>query len=311
MVLRNSNDSMHDRAKVRGVSRGRANKKRRPSGSSIARASKNLAGTIAKVAGFTGLSIGVVLGGAAAWDWATTSPSFALEAIDVDGNARATRDSIVHLSGLVEGQNLLSLDAKAIERMIEAHPWVKNANVTRTFPRSLSIEIEEHEPVALVALGHLYYADATGAIVKRYAPGENEHLPIVTGLSREEIETDDGDAKAKLVSAIDFVAELKQIMKKETPKLAEVHLDPAIGLSFVLSDEDQTVIVGHAPYTTSIERYVKVRAALAEKGVRASRIVIGGDRRPDRAVARLSHEEQANRSSMTDETLGPALVSLE
>jgi cell division protein FtsQ len=310
MVLRNSNDSMHDRAKVRGVSRGRANKKRRPSGSSIARASKSAARTIGKIAAFTGLSIGIVLGGAATWDWATTSPSFALATITIEGNSRATRDSIVHLSGVIEGQNLLVLDASAIERMIEAHPWVKNANVTRAFPRSLSIEIEEHEPVALVALGHLYYADSTGAIVKRYAPGENEKLPIITGLSREDIETDDGEAKAKLVSAIDFVAELKLIMKKEMPSLAEVHLDPAIGLSFVLSEEDQTVIVGHAPYTTSIERYVKVRAALAEKGVRASRIVIGGDRRPDRAIARLSQEEQA-KSSMKDEQLGPALVSLE
>lgn len=290
MQLSNSEVSMHDRATVRGIKRGKRNKKRRPTQSSIQRAGKNAASFIGKIAAFTGVAIAVVLGGAAAWDWATTSPAFAIDTIEVVGSKRATQDSILRLAGIAEEQNLLLVDTAAIERTIDAHPWVAKASVSRRFPKKVSIEIEEHEPAVLVSLGHLYYADSTGEIVKRYTPGENESIPVVTGLQREEIETDDGDARARLVSAIDFCAELKAVMGKDAPKVAEVHLDRATGLSFIIADDDARVVMGSPPWRTSIERFVKVRAALAEKGVRASRIMIGGDRRPDRAVARLSPE---------------------
>jgi cell division protein FtsQ len=290
MQLSNSEDSMHDRATVRGIKRGRRNKKRRPTQSSIQRAGRTAASLIGKSAAFTGVAIAIVLGGAAAWDWATTAPAFAIQTIEVKGAKRATKDSLVRLAGISEGQNILTIDAQAIERTIDAHPWVAHVTVSRRFPKKVEIEIEEHVPAVLVSLGHLYYADATGEIVKRYTPGENESIPVVTGLTREEIETDDGDARSRLVSAIDFYAELRAVMGKEAPKVAEVHLDRAIGLSFVAAEEDVRVVMGSPPWRTSIERFVKVRAALAEKGVRASRIVIGGERRPDRAVARLSHE---------------------
>jgi cell division protein FtsQ len=290
MQVINSQDSMHDRATVRGIKRGKKNKKRRPSQSTIRRAGRTAASMIGKIAAFTGVGVAIVLGGAAAWDWATTSASFAIEKIDIRGNKRATKDSIVRLAGVAEGQNLLSIDVAAIERTIDAHPWVERVSVSRRFPKRVEIAISEHEPAVLVSLGHLYYADTTGEIVKRYTPGENESIPVVTGLTREEIETDDGDAKARLVSAIDFLAELKTTMGEAAPSIAEVHLDRAIGLSFIAKNDDARVVIGAPPWRTSIERYVKVRAALAEKGVRASRIVIGGERRPDRAVARLSHE---------------------
>lgn len=256
----------------------------------IQRASKSALSYAGKIAAFTGVGVAMVFGGAAVWDWATTSPAFAIEKIDVHGNRRATHESILKLAQLVEGQNLLSIETQAIERSIDAHPWIERVSVTRRFPKRVEIAIEEHEPVVLVSLGHLYYADATGEIVKRYTPGENESIPVVTGLTREEIETDDGDARARLVSAIDFLVELKATMGEAAPAISELHLDRAIGLSFIEKIDDANVVVGSPPWRTSIERYAKVKAALAEKGVRASRIVIGGERRPDRAVARLSHE---------------------
>src|SRR5262245_21567953 len=123
----NSEHSLHDRATVRGVSRGRRNKKRRPSGSAIQRASKSALAYAGKIAAGTGLAVGVVLGGAALWDWATTSPVFAVATIEVSGAHRATRDAIVHLAGINEGDNIFGVDASALERTIKAHPWVAKA----------------------------------------------------------------------------------------------------------------------------------------------------------------------------------------
>src|SRR5688500_7134996 len=102
MQLRNSEHSMHDRATVRGVKRGRKNKKIRPSQSTIQRAGRSAAVYAGKIAAYTGVSIAVVLGGAAAWDWATTAPVFTIEKIDVSGSKRATKESVVQLSGIAD-----------------------------------------------------------------------------------------------------------------------------------------------------------------------------------------------------------------
>ncbi len=220
--------------------------------------------------------------------FATTSPRFAIEDVVVTGNVRATPDAIAKLSGVAPGTNIFSVDMDRMKRAIEAHPWVKSAKVTRSFPRTVEVEVVEHEPKVLVALGHLYYADADGDVVKRYSPGERETLPVVTGLTRDQIETDDGEARALLRSAIEFLDQVASRFGNLGPKIAEVHVDPALGLSFVEANDDLLVVVGHPPFDAALDRLSRVKTALKEKNVKATRIMLGGPRRKDRAVARLA-----------------------
>lgn len=291
-------DSMHDRATVRGVKSGKRNKKRRPSGSSIVPrgpALSRLTKIFGAAAGVAALTYGVL------WchHYAMTAPDFAVQTIEVSGTHRATQEAIVRLSGIERGENIFGLDTAEIAKTVSAHPWVARAKITRRYPRTVQIEVTEHEPAVIVALGHLYYANRDGEIVKRYTPGEHEELPVVTGLSRTEIETDDGAAKARLRSAIKFMTELQAFLGKAAPKIAELHLDPALGLSFVSSQDEAIVLVGAPPWKPRIERFLEVRAALEQRGVRASQIMLGGERRPDRAVARLSARAEASPSSGT------------
>lgn len=284
--------SLTDHASVRGVKQGRPNRKRRQA-LRLPRPSR------AGVVGFlkwTVLSaaiVGLGYGAVRFWELAHTSPKLAITEIEVLGTHRAERDAVAKLSGLVEGQNILSISPDDVERTIEAHPWVKHATVSRRLPTKVKIEVVEHVPVVLVALGHLYYANAEGEIVKRYTPGEQEVLPVVTGLGRAEVEAEDAETKRRLVGAIQFLAELKETLGAQAPEIAELHLEAASGLSFVTRDDEATVVVGQAPYRVSLERWMRVREALAEKGVRAARITVGGERRPDRVVAKLVSDPEA------------------
>jgi cell division protein FtsQ len=272
-----------DRAKVRGVREGRKNRKRQER----TRAPRGVLSITGKLACIAVIAGGAVYGSYGLYRFATASERFAIQDVVVTGHVRATADSIAKLSGATPGQNIFDLDLLRMKRSIEAHPWVKSAKVTRSFPRTVEIEVVEHEPRVLVALGHLYYADENGEVVKRYAPGEREALPVVTGLTREQIETDDGETRAQLRSAIDFLEEVAARFGSRAPKIAEVHLDPALGLSFVEAGDDLLVVVGHPPYEAALDRLSRVKTALREKNVKASRIMLGGPRRKDRAVARL------------------------
>lgn len=298
-----SASSLADRAKVRGVREGRRNRRRAKRESGRGDASRALT-VVGRLVGIVALIGGIGYGGYALHRFAKTSPRFAIEDVVVTGHVRATAESIAKLSGARPGENIFNVDVERMTRTVEAHPWVASAKITRDYPRTVQIEVVEHEPKVLVALGHLYYADEDGNVVKRYAPGDEESLPVVTGLSRDQIETDDGQARAQLRSAIDFLAALEKRYGARAPDVSEVHLDPALGLSFVEAGEKLTVVVGHPPHDEAIARLSRVKAALAEKKVDATQIMLGFERRRDRAVARLARRRMAAGDDGEEEKAG-------
>lgn len=78
------------------------------------------------------------------------SSVFAVDRIRVLGEDHLRAAEVVRRSGIVPGTNLLFLDARAVERRIEADPWVRDAVVSRTFPSTVTIRVVERDPVAVV-----------------------------------------------------------------------------------------------------------------------------------------------------------------
>jgi cell division septal protein FtsQ len=247
--------------------------------------------SIGVVLGLGGLAGGAVLlhSKLLGSDW------LAIERIEVHGLVRADRAQILAVAGVRPGQNLLALDPSEVASAVERHPWVKRARVERRFPHQLGIEVVEHDPRLVVALGNLYYADSEGEIVKRQSPGEHEALPLVTGLSREEVQRGDGRAQARLRDALAFLADLHAVTGAESADVDEIHLDAVQGLSFVRSGDKIQIHVGRSPYKERLEKLEEVRRALSDRGVRALEITLGGERRPERVVARLAPAGQAGR----------------
>ena len=215
--------------------------------------------------------------------WARSSDRFRVEHVDVQGVLRAEPEAVVRLAGVGREDNLFVVDTEAVRALVEAHPWVARAEVDKDWPRALRVVVQEHEPVALVALGHLYYAEASGEIVKRYAPGERADLPVVTGLSRDAVEAADPEARRMLLEAIAFVAAWGAL--SEAP-LAEVHVDEVRGIAFTRRGRGARVEIGHAPWAPRLSRLARTEEALAARGVQAEEIEMGGARQPNRVVVR-------------------------
>jgi len=78
------------------------------------------------------------------------SSLFAVDRIRVVGEDHLRAAEIVRRSGIEPGTNVLFLDAGAVERRIEADPWVRDAAVTRRLPSTVTIRVVERTPVAVV-----------------------------------------------------------------------------------------------------------------------------------------------------------------
>lgn len=266
------------------------NRRRSKNGSEIGNAPKKnqISFVVLRTFGILGTAAASVFALYVAHRYAMESDMFSIRAIEVENAARADRQTILSLAQVSQDENLLKIDSKEVRANVERHPWIKNAKVTKRWPSRLVIDVEEHQPSVLVALGHLYYADETGAIVKRRSPYESEFLPTITGIDRARIESGDAKAQNEIREAVRFLRDLEAVQKEDAPKVAELHYDAARDLSVVFAGEPARVRVGKAPWKKKIEQLSEVKKVLDAQRLSATEINLGGERRPDRVVARLS-----------------------
>lgn len=261
---------------------GRGKNRRRSDSAERAEAMKSIvsrAGSLFVRAGAVAAVLAVLFyGGRHAWTWATHSPAFALRSITVTGTHRADGADLTRLAGLAEGENLFELDVGAATRAIEGHPWVRTARVTRHFPHGVSVEVEEHEPSALVSLGELYLVDKQGEPFKKLTAGDRLDLPLLTGLGREDYVKQPEATEALLREALEAASGFE--------RLSEIHLGQ--GELTVFTATGTEVRFGAEVSKEKLARWARVRAELKRRGLLAEVIHLDNRVRPGWVTVKVS-----------------------
>jgi len=208
--------------------------------------------------------------------WAGSSKQFALRTVKVQGLRRATEKELLRLAGVAPGMNLWSLDSTAVAQAMAVHPWVRTVEVTRSLPDTLQLRVEERAPVALASLGDLYVVDVDGAPFKRVSPAEALDLPLLTGLTREQVEKDPAGIAARLREALGVLDVYQRAF--ERPRLSEIQLGEA-GFELIAADGVR-VVVGRDDLDGQLRRLQRVRDELQHRGLAAAAIHLENRVRP-------------------------------
>lgn len=244
----------------------------------------------------TSLSAALAAGGFLLWRWARQSPALAIDQISFTGLRRASEPELLKLSGLALGQNLLALDTAAAGRAIEAHPWVKKVSLSRRWPRTLLVEVGEHQPKAVVALGELYLLDEEGELFKKLLAPDGVDLPLVTGLEREEYVQAPRRAREKLLLALEVAQAYAQSSLAKQAALSEVRLED--GQLTLVTGAGQEVRLGRGDWREKLERLSKVREELARRGMVAEVVHLDNRARPGWVSVQLSARRSERSGSM-------------
>ncbi|WP_320041083.1 FtsQ-type POTRA domain-containing protein [uncultured Desulfobacter sp.] len=114
------------------------------------------------------------------------SPLFDVKTIMIDGLDRVSRDEVLARTGLDKPGNFFELQPERLEKKLKAHPWIRMAMVKRKLLSTISIKIEEQEPLAIVSIENLadIVINAQGAPFKEYEPGKDnlKTLPVISGV---------------------------------------------------------------------------------------------------------------------------------
>ena len=106
---------------------------------------------------------------------------FGIEDILIEGREKTSLEEINAQINLHRGDSLLGVDMKALRESLKTLPWVKDAQIKRTyFPNTLQIRLFEKEIIALWQSGNNFYpVDVDGNLIEAEYTPKHEILVIV------------------------------------------------------------------------------------------------------------------------------------
>lgn len=173
----------------------------------------------------------------------THSPRFAITEIRVTGTSRLDPEAVRAALPVRLGDNVFLASLGGSERALREQPWIASAHVRRVLPHTLVVDIREHEPVAIAALGELYLVEAGGHPFKRLelSAKDGDGLPVVTGLDRDAYRRDPEGVAHTITNAI---AAAKRWHADGRPAIGEVHVDAHGGLTLRTYDSGTAIQLG-------------------------------------------------------------------
>jgi cell division protein FtsQ len=143
------------------------------------------------------------------------NPDYALRSLEIVTDGALSREEVIATTGIREGANIFSINLAQAQRNLSKQPRVELAEITRTLPGKISINITERKPVAWVAAKNeedpstdpkSFLVDRRGTLisVKNFLP-EYLHLPIIYGIPTDNLEAGETVDTFELRAALDLV----------------------------------------------------------------------------------------------------------
>ncbi|MEM7152937.1 MAG: FtsQ-type POTRA domain-containing protein [Myxococcota bacterium] len=240
------------------------------------------------------LAWGLLVGVKEGYAYATTSPRFEVRGLTYEPTPHIDDARLRELMALSPGTNILSLDLDEVASRIAADPWVAKASVVRVLPDSLSVTVEEHEPVAvLLAAGRLVLVDDEGVSFKALEAGERGRLPVLTGFDDSGLFSRPELMHERVMEGLEALGAYQD---KRRPRLSELHVGETGELTLYTAEMGTQLRLGRGDVEPALARYDALRAALGEEAEKLALIHLDGSRapgRPDRIVASFFPAKEA------------------
>jgi cell division protein FtsQ len=198
--------------------------------------------------------------------WALTSPRFGVAGVDVVGVRRLTTEAVAEASGIVPGENLWRLDARAVEERLLGLAAVKEARVERQPPNRVVLTVTEREPYALVQAGRMHWVDSQGVDLGVAPRAVAPVLPIISGVDPASLGGARQPAGRGLEAGLALLRLLEGSRSRLLNRISEIDAGRPEGPVLVLLD-GMEVRLGHEGWDARLARLQGVLAQLeASKG---------------------------------------------
>ncbi|WP_437969599.1 FtsQ-type POTRA domain-containing protein [Sorangium sp. So ce260] len=238
-----------------------------------------------------GAAVVLIASTAVAWGarrYIVSSPRFAVRTVLVDGVQRRTAEQVASSGGIEVGKNIFTLDLELASASISTDPWIERATVTRKLPSTIHVSVVEREAQALVAIGgDLYLATRDGELFKELAEDDPVDLPVVTGITGEQVARDRAGVVIAVRRLLDVVEDMARSGIARRYPIQELHVERDGSVVITIGKEGIALHLGQPPYRDKVGQAARVLTELAQRKASASVIFLDNDAHPERVVVRM------------------------
>ena len=149
------------------------------------------------------------------------------------------------LSPLV-GVSIDEIDVREVGMLLESHPFVHAARVSKTFPNTLNIEIVERVPIALLNMKPILYIDNEGVVLPDLGKVGDKIIPIMSGFNsaRELYPIGHQTISLKVLESVTVIDQIMKLYPSLYDNLSEITLSSNDDFVLILADYPTKVILG-------------------------------------------------------------------
>ena len=219
--------------------------------------------------------------------YAHGAEAFAIREIIIEGNRQVEDIDVRRAARLQLGSNIFEVSTEDARNHLLQHPWIEEATVVRKLPGRIRLEIIEREPVALVALDHLYLVSKEGAVFKRLGVDDPVDLPVITGIASERFYDDFDYRTAILLRSMALLQDYEGAGLSGAEPVSEIHFEGANGIELFVGHDGMNVRLGNGQHRQKLRRFRQVLERLAREKTRPSYVYLDNVRSPERVTVRL------------------------
>ena len=219
--------------------------------------------------GWTALTLAVVpLVAGGAMHWLLTTPRFGVASVEVRGASRLAPETILTVAAIPRGTNIFRLDTTGVTGRVESLAEIRRADVVRELPNRVVISVEERRPFTLVHGGRLHWMDEEGRLLGAPAEAVTSPLPVISGLSADELASMRTAPGPKARAAIALIRAIARSGSELTAEISEIDMSRREGPVLYTVDGVE-VRLGSEDWEERLARLEGVLAQVATQDVRA------------------------------------------
>jgi cell division protein FtsQ len=185
--------------------------------------------------------------------------------ITVQGHQRLSRGEVLGLLEGLSGASIVMTDLESWRQRLLESPWVTDASIRRVFPGTLTIVIEERQPIGIGRIkGRLLLIDETGAVIDEFGPNYADlDLPIIDGLAAGGAENESVDeARAALAGRL-----MSELAHRPTlaGQVSQIDVSDVRSAVVILKGDTALLRVGDERFSERLQSYLDLRPALRER----------------------------------------------
>jgi cell division protein FtsQ len=218
----------------------------------------------------------------------TTTSRFAVLQIQSEGSRRFGEEQLLGLAGAKRGDNLFALDLDQMEAKLTQNPWIASAKLTRQLPDRLQIVVTEHVAAALSIIDQeLYLVTRQGQPITAVGDGDVPNLPVITGVTGEDVRTDRPRALERIAAGIEIYERYDRMPIAKVYSVQEVNLSAEGNVTLVVGDAGISLVLGKGPVKPKLLMAARIIGKVKERGQTPSIVFLDNQAHPERVVVRM------------------------